>query len=234
MAKTYKKTTSQVVNKNRYVIVFDYETDHLDTNLANPVQIGAVAIDLRNLEIDANSEFNVIVCPDDIDKDDYLERHSSTIAFHAKLNSCSNDEVMDNWKKNGISERVAWNEFINYCKDYQIGSSYKNIPIAAGQNIRKFDLPITENLVSKYNTRYPFARREVFDLLDMTPLWFMFSKSPPPNLKLETVGKYFGLDVTGAHDALFDVKLTAQLIVKFLKLYQNVTAKVPALNGAMK
>lgn len=215
---------------DKYCIVYDFETDGLDTDSCNPVEIGAIAIDLRNLEIVENSEFQVNVCPDQINEPDYIKNNYRTIKWHADLNKTTPAKIVEGWKTNGIKESTAWKSFIDYCKKYKIGTGFSQTPICGGQNILDFDIPIARRLCSKHKVQYPFSNKETFDLLKITPLWFMFSKSPPKNYKLDTLREYFSLSTDGAHTAIHDVRQCAQLLIMFLKLHKTLTPRIEMLN----
>ena len=43
---------------------------------------------------------------------------------------------------------------------------------------------------------------------------------------LDTVRDYFGIPKEGAHDALKDVKDTADIIIRFMKLHRNLSKKI--------
>jgi DNA polymerase III epsilon subunit-like protein len=46
------------------------------------------------------------------------------------------------------------------------------------------------------------------------------------NYTLDSLRDYLGIDKTGSHDALKDVKDTAQILIRFLKLHRNIANKV--------
>lgn len=214
-----------MMNRNKYAIVFDFETDSKNCQEANIIQIGAVGIDLRNLEIDDATELNIMVCPDDVNRQDYYETHAGTINWHAeRLNKNPQDFIEG--LKTGMKEKDAWTEFLNYCKDLSPGQSYNQMPIAAGHNIRGFDLPICERYKDKYNTRYPFMKRDVLDSMELMAPWLMFASKAPKNLKLGTLCEFFELEADGLHDALFDVRQTAKIVQRFLKFYQYIVPRV--------
>lgn len=215
---------------DRYIIVFDFETDGLDTASCNPCQVAAIAVDLRNLQVVEDSEFNAYICPDDVDEPNYIKDHYRTLKFHADLQKTTIENVLKDWRSKGIKEKVAWTSFVDYCKKYRMGAKNGQLPVAGGQNIVNFDLPIAARLCEKHKVGFPFPKRDTFDLLNITPMWFLFSTSPPENYKLDTLRDYFGMSKEGAHDALTDVRQCAELIIKFLRLYKNITPRIEALN----
>ena len=43
---------------------------------------------------------------------------------------------------------------------------------------------------------------------------------------LDTVRDYFGISKEGGHDAMKDVKDTANILIRFMKLHRNTSSKV--------
>lgn len=215
------------MNRNRYLIVFDYETDWSPDKIdaLGIVQIAAVPVDLRNLDILSDEIFNIDVRPDDIEAEGYTEAHASTIDWHSKQQNVSSEEVLNRWRA-GVPEKDAWEEFYKYVKGYSKGGKFDQAPIAGGQNIRGFDLPITERFNLKHSKRIPFAKREVFDLMDMSSVWFMFSSDRPKSISLDSLRDFFGISKIGAHDAKKDVVDCALLIKKFLTIYEKIAPRL--------
>lgn len=217
---------------DKYMIVFDFETDGLDTKTCTPVQIAAMAVDLRNLEIVSGSEFNIAVRPDKLKLGkEYYDHadHKRTIKWHADIWKKPVEEILETWKR-GIPEKDAWGMFVDYTKKYRFGNAYDQTPISGGQNIKEYDLKICETMKERHKGVFPFSKTGNVDLMDLTALWFMFSSSPPKNLKLDTLRDYFGMSKENAHDALQDVKDCTKLILKFLTLHRNITPQIEALN----
>lgn len=215
------------MNRNRYVIVFDFETDGKSPADCNIVQIAAVPIDLRNLTILSDDFLEMDVKPNELDelgRAGYIEHREDTINWHASIQNKSVNEIVDRWEK-GFAEKDAWDEFGRYIKNFNKGGSWDKQAIPAGQNIRGYDLPICERYAKKYKS-LPFSKRDVFDLMDFTRIWFLFCPDPPASLSMDNLREYFGIDKTGAHDARKDVLDTSHLIVKFLGLHERIAPKI--------
>ncbi len=206
-------------------MVFDYETDGKSPETANITEISAVPIDLRNLNIISDEIFDIIVCPDGIDNKDYLEVHESTINWHASQRGVQPQDIIDVWK-GGVKEKDAWLSFCSYIGEYATSKKWDSLPMPGGQNIRGYDLPISERYASKYKKRLPFNKRDVLDLMDITRLWFMFDAEAPKSLSMDTLRAFFGLSSSGAHTARQDVLDTANIMVKFLKLHESISPKI--------
>jgi len=210
----------------RWIICFDFETDGKDPTVANPTELAAVPIDPETLEIRKDLAFETVIKPPGIDKDDYFtDARNDTIAFHAKMQECTPDEVIEKWKK-GIPQKTAWKNFSNYCAKYNVDKrpgQWYGEPISAGMNIIGYDLPICRRLCKKYKTKMPISDVAIFDLYHILQLWFE-SLSEPQDLKMDTLKKFLGIkdkDYGQAHAALPDTLVTAEIITRFMKFIRR-------------
>lgn len=226
--------------KNRKICVFDMETDGSDPSVCSPVQIAAVMIDPIKLEIIENSEFNINLKPDKIaeskENDPYTD--SDILEWHGKVLGISPEKVLANWHKYP-EQSQSWGCFVQYLENYHTRSSKKSFfsaPIAAGYNIFRFDLKIVERLSKKYGNVNKeggtdlFYPRDTVDIMNLLFYWFEGS-SDLDSLTLDNVRKYFGISGENAHDALKDVKDTADILIRFLRLHRNLFKKVKFRNS---
>ena len=212
------------MNRNRYSIVFDFETDGKSPDTCNIVQIAAAPIDLRNLTILKDDIFCLDVRPDEMVNADYYDKHEDTIKWHASIMGNTVEDVMDRWRL-GYSESDAWEEFARFIKNFSKGSKWDSLPIPAGQNIRGYDLPICDRYAKKYKG-LGFSKRDSFDLMDFTRIWFMFDPRAPSSLSLDTLRDFFGIDKAGAHDARKDVLDCCHILLKFLGLHERIAPNI--------
>lgn len=221
-----------MINYNK-ICVFDLETDGSDPKQCSPVQIAAVMIDPIKLEIIPKSEFNIFLKPETLAGNDEYQYTTDILDFHAKVKGCSKDDILNQWKQYPSQEQ-SWKLFINYLEMYHTRSSKKSqftAPIAAGYNIHRFDLKITDRLSVKYDninkegTSSIFYPRDVVDILNLMFYWFEYNNDLK-NYTLDSVRDYFGLSKDGAHDALKDVKDCAEILIRFLKLHRNLSQKI--------
>lgn len=214
-------------NINRKLIVFDYETSHIDpkSDLCDPVELAAVVIDIKKREIIPNSEFSATICPPDINKEDYYDNHKMTIKFHCDKLGMTSNEIINRWRA-GTPEKIAWKEFQNYIRTYGGGKGFNNMPIQGGQNIRSFDMEINKRMHARYKTTDLFWKRDVIDIMDIFNYWYMYSNDKPENFKLDTFREYYKLDSGGAHTAIFDTIQSAKIICVFLNIFENICNKV--------
>ena len=214
--------------------VFDLETDGTNPDKCSPVQIAAIMVDPISLDIISNSEFNINLKPDTLqDNPEYAYGDSDVLDFHAKVRGSTKNDILKEWKSYQKQD-IGWKMFVSYLEMYHIRSEKKSCftaPIAAGFNINRFDLRIIDRLSIKYNNLNKegktslFYPRDVVDVMNMLFYWFEGS-TDLKNYTLDNFRDYVGLSKEGAHDALKDVKDTAQILIRFLKLHRNLSKKV--------
>ena len=207
---------------HRWIIVYDLETDGPDPTTANPVEIAAVPVNPRTLEIKMDDTFEVTVKPPGIDKDAYFTTGvQKTIDWHASTRGCSSADIVGMWKK-GKSQKVAMKNFCSYLQKYHIEKDpvrriYFTEPAYSGYNVDGFDDIIIRNMCDKHKLDYPFAKMGNMDLLNYITYWFE-NMPEPENYKMDTLKEFFGLQSHGqAHSAISDVVDTAKILVRFLK-----------------
>lgn len=218
------------------IVVFDFETTGRNAETCDPVQVAAIVIDPRNLNIIKDSEFNSLMCPPTLTNmgvKEYMNSDSDlldTIKWHAKNQQKTPEEVVTSWKK-APSQESVWQTFINYINKYNWKNSFFSAPMAGGMNILEFDIPIYKRLNKLYKIKEPFWKRDKADLLNICFYWFEDLSDAPTNYKMDTLREWFGLSSLNAHDALQDVKDTAAILIKFMKLHRTVAKKVQFKKG---
>ena len=207
---------------HRWIIVYDLETDGPDPTTANPVEIAAVPVNPRTLEIKMDDTFEVTVKPPGIDKDEYFTTGvQKTIDWHASTRGCLSADIVSKWKQ-GKSQKVAMKNFCSYLQKYHIEKDpmrriYFTEPAYSGYNVDGFDDIIIRNMCDKHKLDYPFAKMGNMDLLHYITYWFE-NMPEPENYKMDTLKEFFGLQSHGqAHSAISDVVDTAKILVRFLK-----------------
>jgi DNA polymerase III epsilon subunit-like protein len=203
------------MNKNE-IIVMDFETTGLDTSTCEITQIAAVVVNPRRLTI--VDEFNTEVRPLDFDaiSEDALKVTRKT--------------------KEGLAlaphPEQVWGDFKNFCDKYNFKKTPYTAPIMAGYNILGYDLPILNRYAKKYGTvdnktgkQNLFSNFMSYDLIHEV-YWWHENSSDLPNIKLTTLCEWLGLDTTKAHDALYDVKNTAKIMIKFMRLKRYLFPKI--------
>jgi exonuclease I len=218
------------------------ETDGSDPYSCSPVQLAAIMVDPIKLEIIKDSEFNINLKPEKLDLNvDNPYMDSDILDWHSKVRGSTPENILGDWKTYPAQEK-SWNMFVNYLDKYHSRSSRKNIfsaPVAAGYNIFRFDLKIVERLSKKYynvtneGTSSLFYPRDTIDVMNLVFYWFEGSKEIK-NLTMDTLREYLGISSENSHDALKDVKDTAEILIRFLKLHRKLFDKVKFRNSFTK
>jgi len=224
------------MNLNK-ICVYDWETDGVNPNECNPVQLGAIIIDPRKLSFVEGAEFVSDMRPPGIDEPEYFEAHKSTIEWHAKIQKCSVQDVLERWKAAPQQEQV-WNTFTSWLSGHhskQSRQSKFSAPIRAGYNIEDFDDIITLRLATKYGdiekdgTMKIFHPRDRIDMLRHVWWWFE-NQIDPASYTMDSMRQYLNINANAgnnlAHDALQDVKDEGAMIMKFLKTQRWLTDKL--------
>ena len=211
----------------RKIVVYDFETDSVDPHTCEPVQIAAIVLDARTLEVIPGSEFNSMMRPSGITGKKYLENEKrlDTIKWHANLKDCTSEDIIAEWKK-APAQKLVWEKFSNHINKFNPKKQVYTAPISAGMNIREFDNIILNRLNEKYDIKTMFWKRDKVDILDFCFAWFENLDNGPKRYNMDTLREYFGLSSENAHDALQDVKDSADIIKKFINLHRSVSKKV--------
>ena len=220
------------MNKNK-ICVFDFETDGRDVKTLNPVQLAAVIVDPRKLELVNKAEFNSFIRPEGIDNKNYVDKNRATIEWHANIRGCSVDEILELWKS-APPQKIVWGNFIEFLsKFHKVGQRKTKFsaPIACGYNIHNFDLPIVERMCAKHSkSKEIFHPRDKIDLMHWMFPWFENS-TEVTSYSMDNMREYFGMSAANAHDALQDVKDAANLLCRFLRLHRRTAKTVKFTNS---
>lgn len=213
------------------IVFFDFETTGKYAHSAQPIQLAAVVINGTSLEVKEDSVFQTLIKPEfDLEK---CERYNlaplteESIAIHGKT-----EEMLST----APSPKVAWQQFCEYVDQYNYKKNKWGRPIAAGQNIIKYDMPICRRLANEEPYKFGpwdeenqelelFQFRDVYDTLHDFGRWFRFDKDVR-SYSMDALRPVFGIDEDNAHDALKDVLDGAFMLSKFLKLYKGFAKKV--------
>ena len=209
------------MNYNSYCL-FDFETSGVDTSTAQIVQIACITIDGRRLEIVEGSEFDVLVRPlygDECVKAGLQELTEGAIKIHKKDHALLAEK--------GISLENALTNFKAYVDDKNYNKTKWKSPIAAGYNINGYDIPILKRDLSRFNLDYPFHPVYTMDILQVMHSFFENDKNVTSLSADSLIRKYMGYKDKGqSHDALSDVIMTAELMIKSMRLIRKATSSI--------
>ena len=112
----------------------------------------------------------------------------------------------------GVELNDAIEQCIAFIKKYTIGNAK---PILAGHNIKKFDNPFLDKMLSKngYDMSKLFSETQMIDTLEWARLrWF-----DAPSFALGVCANAVGVRIKDAHRALPDTEANAEFLIKMLK-----------------
>jgi DNA polymerase III alpha subunit (gram-positive type) len=215
-------------------VVFDIETDDKNPRTCNPIQIAALVVHPRKLEIVENSEFTTWIQPDDFHNKDYYKNHKSTIDWHANNHGIKPEEFLEILAA-APKEKIAWASFVDYLKRYYAQGKSKtlfNAPILVGYNIFEFDKIIIDRLCEKYkNTTADgvpniYNKRDTVDIMKLVFAWFE-SLQMVQNYSMDHLREVLRINSVGvAHEGLKDCHDEAQIFIRLMALHRRFAQKV--------
>lgn len=211
----------------RDIIVFDFETGGADPHTCQPTQIAAVAIHSRKLELLPGGVFNSEMRP-------IIDDEKAIAAGVAPLE----DKALEITRKNrkdlakAPPPKIVWQKFSEWANQFNWKNTPFTAPIPAGYNIIRYDLPIVQRMCEQYGpTEKKNGKQKIFnpifkiDLMDHIYCWFE-NNQDVKGYSMDYMRDYFGLSKDNNHDALQDVKDTANLLIKFLRLQRSLLKKI--------
>ncbi len=178
---------------NQQYVVIDTELTGLDETKDSIISIGAVKMDGRRIEL--GKAFHKLIKPQCNMKSESILIHGITPA-----------EV----EKKPLIEGVI-REFLNFCGMDIIIGHFVSIDMSfINKEVRRILGSVMRNPVLDTSLIYgylkkKYAQRDIFI-------------SYPGDVELYELAKRFGIPVNGAHDALIDAFITAQLFQRFIPL----------------
>jgi DNA polymerase III epsilon subunit-like protein len=219
---------------NRDYIVFDFETGSRNPTRTQPTQIAALALDGRNLAV--KGSFNSDIKPI-LDDEKAIKAGFDPIEDGALRVTNKTREAL----AKAPALKSVWNKFTKFVDQYNWKGEPFFAPIPVGYNIIGFDMIIINRLCKEFGqwdkTREQqklFSKVYKIDLMDNM---FMWTEGDPSvrSISMDTLRERMGLSTENAHDALQDVKDTANIFIKLLKthraVYQNIELDKAFANG---
>jgi len=215
----------------RDYLIYDMETTSANPYTTQPVQIAAVVVHGRKLEIKEGSEFQSLMKPElNVKKCEELgvdPLEDGAVAVHGKT-----AEIL----KNAPSIKAVWKNFTDYVNQYNFKGSNWSAPISVGYNIKGFDSIIVNRLCTadpwkfgpvdnKRGEQDLFNRIHSIDMLDFMFTLFENNKDVNSLSADNLVRGYMGYDKGTAHDAMSDVIMTAELFCKTMRMLRTVASR---------
>lgn len=206
---------------NRDIILFDFETGSRNPYITQPTQLAALALDGRTLKLKGtfNSEIKPI-----LNDEEAIKLNLAPVEQEALNKTRKTREAL----AQAPELKTVWKKFIAFVEKYNWQGSSFFAPIPAGFNIIGFDMIIIDRLCREYgpydtktNKQKLFNPIYKIDLMDNVFMW----TEGDPNVKsisMDSLRDRMGLSKENAHDALQDVKDTANILIKFMKTHRAV------------
>ena len=221
---------------NRDIIMFDFETGGRNPLKCQPTQIAAIALDGRNFKL--KGQFNSEMRPILDDKK----------AVKAGLDPVEDEALRITHKtREGLAKaplpKGVWKKFITFVNKYNWKGTPYFAPIPAGFNIIGYDMKIVDRLCKEYGPwddkrecQKLFHQIYKIDVMDDVWLW---TEGDPDvkSISMDSLRERMGLSSENAHDALQDVKDTANIFIKLQKsrraVYRNMKFEKAFADGKM-
>jgi len=202
---------------NKYIICVDTETTGLSIKDNEIIQLSACVIDPRTLEI-KDDTFDVYIKP---------QKPANWSKGAEAVHGITLKSLEDK-----IHPKVAWESFVSYVNKYNSKGTTWTAPIIMGHNVA-FDLKFLNILCKKYGPwDKKYDRQSLFsfipEYLDTMILIFhwCYDTGVIKNLKLDSMIELLEMEKRKDHSALDDVKVTAEIFIKFMKLTRRCAANV--------
>jgi DNA polymerase III epsilon subunit-like protein len=221
---------------SRNIIVFDFETGGRNPHKCQPTQIAALALDGRNFKL--KGTFNSLIKPI-IDDEKAIAAGLDPLEEEAlKITRKTREELAK-----APLPKAVWKKFTTFVEKYNWQGTSFFAPIPCGFNIIGYDMHIVNRMCKEFGPwdekreqQKLFHQIYKIDVMDDIWLW----TEGDPNVKsisMDSLRERMGLSSENAHDALQDVKDTANIFIKLQKsrrvVYQNMKFEKAFADGKL-
>lgn len=200
-------------------IIWDVETTGKDPETAQIVQIGAITVHGRKLEVKKETKFETLVKPlygEEAEALGLQELTDDAIRIHGKTHDMLKDAP---------SLESALKNFESYVNEKNFSGRAWNAPIAGGYNINGYDIPILKRDLKRLKMNYFFQPVYTADMLQVMFSFFENNKEVKSLSADNLIRNYMGYTTANAHDALADVEMTADLFCRVQKFIRSRVSK---------
>lgn len=217
------------------IMFLDFETTGVNPLTCQPVQLAAVVIDGKKLEIIEGSEFQTLIRPE----------FDEVTCASKRLDPLTDGSIRVHGKTadilaNAPTVKVAWNMFVEYVKAWNPKGGKWDAPIMAGYNVMNYDAKIINRLATIEPYKFGpvdnkgectlFNPRLQWDLIHDVQRWTHFNPEIT-SVSFDNIRKYTGMSSDNAHDAMQDVRQGALFLCKFLNMYKKMTPNLKLKNS---
>jgi len=221
---------------NRDIIVFDFETGGRNPMKCQPTQIAAIALDGRNFRL--KGEFNSMMRPI-IDDEEAIAAGVDPIEEGAlKVTGQTRAKLARAPLPKGV-----WKKFCAFVNKYNWKGTPYFAPIPAGFNIIGYDMHIVNRLCKEFgpwddNRQQQKLFHQIYKIDVMDDVWLWTEGDPDvKSISMDSLRERMGLSSENAHDALQDVKDTANIFIKLQKsrraVYRNMKFEKAFADGKL-
>jgi len=243
------------------IVFLDFETTSVSPFRCQPIQLAAIVIDGRKLEIREDSVFNSYIRPI-FDEDECKNLDLDPMVPEITTLTGITVETL----QEAPSVQAVWEQFAQYVNKFNAKKSKWGAPIKAGMNIWRYDIHIINRLCgghSQYKSEvtkwlhgsgqitsnivikepYGFGnwdndRKEstLFyprDTLDLMEILWLWTENNPEikSLSMDKIRDWLGVSTEGSHNAVKDVRDGAEILVRLLNLHRKFAPKVKFANS---
>ena len=206
---------------SRDIICFDFETGGRNPHTCQPTQLAALALDGRYFRV--KGEFNSEIWAE-TDDDKAIKAGLGPIEEGAlKVTGKTREQISKAPKL-----KPVWKKFVNFVNKYNWKKTPFFAPVPAGFNILGYDMHIIRRICKelgpwdeKRQDQQLFSQIYKVDMMDN---YYMWTEGDPTvkSRSMDAIRKRLGMSEENAHDALQDVKDTANIMIKFMKTHRAV------------
>jgi len=211
----------------RDIIIVDFETGSRNPHKTQPTQVAAVAIHGRKLTVQSGGYFNSEIRPI-LNDEKAIAEGLDPIEDEALAITRKERKTL----AKAPLPKTVWGKFTNFVNKYNWKKTPYYAPVMAGYNIHGFDMHIVERMCAQYGPidkkrgeQILFNRIHKIDLMETVWLWFE-NNADVKSISMDSMRDLLGVPKDNAHDALQDVKDTANLLIAFMKLYRKMAPKI--------
>lgn len=221
---------------NRDIICFDFETGGRNPHRCQPTQIAAIALDGRNFKL--KGTFNSLMRPIINDEEAIAAGFDPLEDEALKVTRQTREKLAE-----APLPKAVWTKFAAFVAKYNWKGTSFYAPIPCGFNIIGYDMHIVNRLCKEYgpwdeNRQQQKLFHQIYKIDVMDDMWLWTEGDPDiKSISMDSLRERMGLSSENAHDALQDVKDTANIFIKLQKsrraVYRNMKFEKAFADGQL-
>lgn len=211
-----------LLHQEEAIPYYDFETGGLDREITQPLEIAAVMIDPRKLEIIKDSLYHSMIKP--LDDEEAIKKGLEPV----QRSALAKNNISLASLENAPDEKTVFQDFVkNYLYKYNVKKDSWNAPIPAGFNIDNFDKYIIDRCCKAYGFwDVKKKQQKIFNpvqSIDLKNITFLLNENNPEveRNSFDCIRDWLGLSKEGAHSAKVDVLQGAEIFCKFMRFIRH-------------